>query len=103
MPRRTRWRGVSRSQGNQVAQVNVTIAHGQDLLRAQQVLEDECIQIKQRLALKTIPRLYPAIASDARCVTMRIEMPCEANEAWSLEREIRMSMFSRLQKEEIKV
>ena len=93
---------VSRSQGNQVAQVNVTIAHGQDLLRAQRILEDECIQIKQRLALKTIPRLYPAISSDARCVTMRIEMPCEADEAWPLEREIRLSMYARLQKEEIK-
>ena len=93
---------VSRSRGNQVAQVNVTIAHGQDLLRAQQILEDECIRIKERLALKTIPRLYPAIASDARCVTMRIEMPCDANEAWSLEREIRLSMYTRLQKEDIK-
>lgn len=93
---------VSRSQGNQVAQVNVTVAHGQDLLRAQQIIEDECIQLKQRLALKTLPRLYPAIASDARCVTMRVEMPCEADEAWSLEREIRLSMFARLQKEGIK-
>ena len=93
---------VSRSQGNQVAQVNVTVAHGQDLLHAQQIIEDECIQLKQRLALKTLPRLYPAIASDARCVTMRVEMPCEADEAWSLEREIRLSMFARLQKEGIK-
>lgn len=93
---------VSRSRGNQVAQVNVTIAHGQDLMRAQQILEDECIRIKDRLGLKHLPRLYPAIASDARCVTMRIEMPCEADEAWALEREIRLSMFDRLQREEIK-
>ena len=93
---------VSRSQSNQVAQVNVTIAHGQDLYHAQQILEDECIRLKERLGLKTLPRLYPAIASDARCITMRIEMPCEADEAWSLEREIRLSMFDRLQKEGIK-
>ena len=93
---------VSRSRGNQVAQVNVTIAHGQDLFKAQQILEDECIRIKERLGLRHLPRLYPAIASDARCVTMRIEMPCEAEEAWSLEREIRMSMFDRLQKENFK-
>ncbi|MBO4837695.1 MAG: mechanosensitive ion channel family protein [Clostridia bacterium] len=93
---------ASRSRGNQVAQVNVTVAHGQDLLQAQKILEDECIQLKQRLALKTIPFLYPAIASDARCVTMRIEMPCEADDAWALEREIRLSMFDRLQKEGIK-
>ena len=93
---------VSRSRGNQVAQVNVTVAHGQDLLHAQQVIEDECIRIKERLGLKHLPRLYPAIASDGRCVTMRIEMPCEADEAWALEREIRLSMFARLQKEGIK-
>ena len=94
---------VSRSRGNQVAQVNVTVAHGQDLLHAQQVIEDECIRIKERLGLKHLPRLHPAIASDGRCVTMRIEMPCEADEAWALEREIRLSMFDRLQKEGIKV
>ncbi len=93
---------ISRSRGQQVAQVNVTIAHGQDLFHAQEILEDECIRIKERLGLKHLPRLFPAIASDARCVTMRIEMPCEAEDAWVLEREIRMSMFERLRKEEIK-
>lgn len=93
---------ISRSQSNQVAQVNVTVAHGQDLLRAQEIIEDECIRLKERLALPTLPRLYPAIASDARCVTMRVEMPCSADEAWSLEREIRLSMYARLQKEDIK-
>ena len=93
---------VSRSRGQQVAQVNVTVAHGQDLLHAQQALEDECIQIKERLGLRCLPRLYPAISSDARCVTMRVEMPCKAEDAWALEREIRLSMFERLRKEDIR-
>jgi len=93
---------ICRSSGQQVAQVNVTVAHGQDLTRAQQALTDECQRVAQRLALKETPRLYPAIASDARCVTMRVECPCEAEESWALEREIRLSMFERLRKEELK-
>ena len=93
---------ICRSRGHQIAQINVTIAHGQDLSRAQRVLEDECQQLAQRLALKEAPILYPAIASDARCVTMRVECPCDAEEVWALEREIRLSMFERLRKEELK-
>ena len=93
---------VSRSRGRQVAQVNITIAHGQDLLHAQAVLEDECRQLAERLSLRRVPKLYPAIASDARCVTMRIEIACAADEAWALERDIRMSMYERLRAEDIK-
>ena len=93
---------VCRSRGYQIAQVNVTLAHGQDLSRAQRALEEECQQLAERLALKETPVLYPAIASDARCVTMRVECRCEADEVWALEREIRLSMFERLRKEELK-
>ena len=91
-----------RSRGLQMAQVNVTIAHGQDLRRAQEALEDECRLVGERLKLTEPLRLYPAIASDARCVTMRVEYPCDVEDDWALEREIRMSMYERLRKEEIK-
>ena len=35
-------------------------------------------------------------------VTMRVECPCEPDECWALEREIRLSLYERLRKEEIK-
>ena len=93
---------VCRSRGQQIAQVNITVAHGQDLTAAQQALEDECRLLTERLERKQPLYLLPAIQSDARCVTMRIEASCESEEAWALEREIRMCMFERLRKEDIK-
>ena len=93
---------ICRSRGQQVAQVNVTIAHGQDLYRAKEVIEDECRQLAERLALDSVPVVYPAIANDARCVTMRVEYPCDVNRDWPLEREIRLSVYDRLRREDIK-
>ena len=93
---------ICRSRGQQVAQVNVTIAHGQDLYRAKEVIEDECRQIAERLSLDSVPVVYPAIANDARCVTMRVEYPCDVNRDWPLEREIRLSVYDRLRREDIK-
>ena len=93
---------ICRSRGQQVAQVNVTIAHGQDLYRAKEVIEDECRQLAERLSLDSVPVVYPAIANDARCVTMRVEYPCDVNRDWPLEREIRLSVYDRLRREDIK-
>lgn len=93
---------ICRSRGQQVAQVNVTIAHGQDLYHAKEVIEDECRQLAERLSLDSVPIVYPAIANDARCVTMRVEYPCDVNRDWPLEREIRLSVYDRLRKENIK-
>lgn len=93
---------ICHTRGRVTAQVNITVAHGQDLVLAQQVLEDECIQLAARLSLDETPRVYPCIANDARCVTMRVACSCEAEEDWALEREIRMSMFERLRREGIK-
>ena len=93
---------ICRSRGQQVAQVNVTIAHGQDLYRAKEVIEDECRQLAERLSLDSVPVVYPAIANDARCVTMRVEYPCDVNRDWPLEREIRLSVYDRLRWEDIK-
>ena len=90
---------ICRSRGQQVAQVNVTIAHGQDLYRAKEVIEDECRQLAERLSLDSVP---VAIANDARCVTMRVEYPCDVNRDWPLEREIRLSVYDRLRREDIK-
>ena len=93
---------ICRSRGQQVAQVNVTIAHGQDLYRAKEVIEDECRQLAERLSLDSVPVVYPAIANDARCVTMRVEYPCDVNRDWPLEREIRLSVYDSLRSEDIK-
>lgn len=93
---------ICRSRGLQNAQVNVTIAHGQDLTHAQEVLEDECRELSKRLKLRRPLTFYPAIASDARCVTMRVEYACSVEFDWELEREIRMAMYERLRKEGIK-
>ena len=93
---------ICRSRGQQVAQDNVTIAHGQDLYRAKEVIEDECRQLAERLSLDSVPVVYPAIANDARCVTMRVEYPCDVNRDWPLEREIRLSVYDRLRREDIK-
>ena len=88
-----------RSRGEIMAQVNVTVAVGQDMLSAQQILQDECTQLAQRLALAHPPILYPAIAGDALHVTMRVECPCSPDACWALEREIRLSLYERLRKE----
>ena len=72
------------------------------LRSTQQVLEDECTQLAKRLSLDETPVVYPCIANDARCITMRVACSCEAEENWALEREIRMSMFERLRREGIK-
>lgn len=93
---------ICRSHGAHVAQVNVTVAHGQDLLRAQQVLEDECMLLQKDLKLEQAPQVLGSIANDARCITMRVELQCEADQSWEMERMIRQRMFERLRKEEIK-
>lgn len=91
-----------RSRGAIVAQVNITVAVGQDMMRAQQAITEECALLAARLGLAHTPTLYPAIAGDALRVTMRVECPCEPDECWALEREIRLSLYERLRKEEIK-
>lgn len=93
---------ICKSRGQQVAQVNVTAAHGQDLKAIQAALNDECALLQERLALTHQPEVYPAIASDARCVTMRVECACEPDEVWALERELRLAMFERLRAEGFK-
>lgn len=93
---------VCRSHGTHVAQVNVTVAHGQDLMQAQEALEDECALLQQELKLDEVPKVYCCIASDARCITLRVEAKCDADENWELERTIRTRMFERLRKEGIK-
>lgn len=93
---------ICRSHGAHVAQVNVTVAHGQDLLHAQQVLEDECSLMQKELKLEEAPQVFCCIANDARCITMRVEARCDSDESWALERTIRTRMFERLRKEQIK-
>ena len=91
-----------RSRGASMAQVNITVGVGQDLALAQKVIEEECALLAKRLTLKQTPVLYPAIAGDALRVTMRVECPCEPEECWHLEREIRLSLYERFRKENIK-
>ena len=93
---------ICRSHGAHVAQVNVTVAHGQDLERARKALEDECALIQKELSLETAPAVFCCIANDARCITMRVEAECDPDLYWELERTIRTRMFERLRKEEIK-
>ena len=71
-------------------------------MQAQQVLEDECQLLSARLDLAEAPTVYPCIANDARCVTMRVECACDADKDWALEREIRQIRFERLPHERIK-
>ena len=93
---------ICRSHGAHVAQVNVTVAHGQDLLLAKEALENECALLQKDMNLEETPVVYCSIANDARCVTMRVEAKCDSDESWELERVIRTRMFERLRKEEIK-
>ena len=93
---------VCRSHGAQLAQVNVTVAHGQDLMRAQEVLQDECKLLAQEMKLKEEPRVLACILNDARCMTLRVEAKCEEDDPWEMERILRLRMFERLRKEEIK-
>lgn len=93
---------ICRSHGAHVAQVNVTVAHGQDLLLAKEALENECALLQKDMNLEEAPVVYCSIANDARCVTMRVEAKCDSDESWELERVIRTRMFERLRKEEIK-
>lgn len=93
---------VCRSHGAHVAQVNVTVAHGQDIMQAQEALNDECALLQQELKLEEAPTVYCCIANDARCVTLRVEAKCDSDESWELERVIRTRMFERLRKEGIK-
>lgn len=93
---------VCRSHGTHVAQVNVTVAHGQDIMQAQEALNDECVLLQQELKLEETPTVYCCIANDARCVTLRVEAKCDSDESWDLERTIRTRMFERLRKEGIK-
>lgn len=93
---------ICRSHGVHVAQVNVTVAHGQDLLLAKEALENECALLQKDMNLEEAPVVYCSIANDARCVTMRVEAKCDSDESWELERVIRTRMFERLRKEEIK-
>ena len=93
---------ICRSHGKHVAQVNVTVAHGQDLEHARKALEDECALMQKELSLDAVPQVLCCIANDARCITMRVEAQCDSDESWELERVIRTRMFERLRKEEIK-
>ena len=93
---------ICRSHGTHVAQVNVTIAHGQDLAYAQQALEDECRLMQKDMDLPEVPQVFSCIANDARCMTMRVEVACDSEKSWEMERAWRIRMFERLRKEEIK-
>lgn len=93
---------ICRSHGTHVAQVNVTVAHGQDIARVTEILQDECRLIQKDLKLETEPQVLCSIANDARCLTLRVEAPCDADESWALERTLRTRMFDRMRREEIK-
>lgn len=93
---------ASKSRDYHIAQVNVTLAHGQDIPRAQAALTDECALLQQRLSLPQAPVVYGCIASDARCVTLRVECACGVDDYWAIEREIRMAMFDRLRREDLR-
>lgn len=93
---------ICRSHGSHVAQVNVTVAHGQDLEHAREVLQDECALIQNEMSLDVAPQVFCCIANDARCITMRVEAVCDPDMYWELERTIRTRMFERLRKEGIK-
>lgn len=93
---------VCRSHGTHVAQVNVTVAHGQDLTLACEALKDECALLQEERKLEEAPQVFCCIANDARCITMRVEAHCDSDESWEMERVIRTRMFERLRKEGIK-
>ena len=80
--------------------MNVEIAQRLAEMRREKGFSQE--ELAARLGLAHTPTLYPAIAGDALRVTMRVECPCEPDECWALEREIRLSLYERLRKEEIK-
>jgi len=93
---------VCRSHSSHLAQVNITIAHGQDLTQARDILEDECAVLAKELSLSEAPTVLAYIANDARCMTLRVELPCEDERSWEMERLLRHRMFERLHREGIK-
>ena len=58
--------------------------------------------MQEEMGLKETPKVLPCIMNDARCMTLRVEATCGEDETWELERAIRLRMFERLRKEEIK-
>lgn len=64
---------ICRSRDIVKSQVNVTLAHGQDLEKALEVLRDECRLVGEALHLKDAPTVVGCIANDGRCVTIRCE------------------------------
>ena len=93
---------ICRSHGMHVAQVNVTVAHGQDMKKVQAILEDECALAAKEASLDAVPQVLPCIASDARCLTVRVEVHCDPGECWDTERLLRMRLFERMRVEGIK-
>lgn len=93
---------ICRSHGMHEAQVAVTVAHGQDMLRAQAVLQEECALIAKELSLSAVPQVYACISADARCMTMRADAPCNAERYWETEQLLRLRLYERLRAEGIK-
>ncbi len=93
---------VNMTRDFRVAQVDVTVAHGQDYQAAQDAIADECALLKQRLSLTDAPKPLGYIGNDARAATLRVECGCDTRDVWTLEREIRAALFQRLFKENIR-
>ena len=71
------------------AQVNVTVAHGQDLDAAIAVLQEAMAALDKQLPQITEPpQVLGVTAADARAATVRIEVKCEVEDCALLEREI---------------
>jgi small conductance mechanosensitive channel len=84
------------------AQVDLPMSHGQDWAAMIDVLQDEMNVFAEREQLEDTPQVIGLIASDRFSATLRIQLKCEVNDDWMLEREIRQAALTRLAKEGFK-
>ena len=94
---------INMSRDYRNAMVDITVSHGQDYTRALAALQEAMDALSQRLQRAgEAPQVVGMIASDWRAATVRIECRCGAEEAWVLQREMRLAALEALRKEGIK-
>lgn len=93
---------ICRSRDLVKSQVNVTLAHGQDMEKALEILKEECALLAEKVPSESAPTVVGCVANDARCVTIRCECSSRPEQDWEVERQMREALFARLYREGFK-
>ena len=83
--------------------VDINVAYKEDLENVIAILKDEMEKTKEIEYILEMPQIVGVVALDDSAVTIRIVAKCSVKQNWTVERELRLRVKNRLEKENIEI